>query len=328
MKRIFFLLTYLLFASVALADDPCGDVKAGSTDVTCTITMRAAATGVGTTGHAHTDIALSYYREGAASVTAVTEAALAALNTAHTDGGIEEIQNGEYRADFPDAAFASGASFVTLFASATDDFTWRKTIALPSYRVDDLAGPDGTAQAGGASSITLGASESATDDFFNGQLVSISGGTGKGQSRCITDYTGSSKVAAVSPAWLVQPDDTSEYFVSADNCDQPATLADGGITNAKIADGAIGDTELAASAANRIADTTLRRTTANVEASSYGDTLSQKSLYGAAAKQTHRSQIAGGNWIVYRADDSTTLSSTPVTTNASAAPITAIGAAP
>jgi hypothetical protein len=71
-----------------------------------------------TTGLAKADLAynssgvdLWYRREGAAKVS-VTEATLAALTTAHTDGGFLAVGDGEYRLDLPDAAFATGANFV------------------------------------------------------------------------------------------------------------------------------------------------------------------------------------------------------------------------
>jgi len=69
--------------------------------------------------HTETGIDLEYRREGAASVD-ITEAALAALTTAHTDGGIEHIGNGYYRLDVPDAAFAAGASGVLIHGTITD----------------------------------------------------------------------------------------------------------------------------------------------------------------------------------------------------------------
>lgn len=71
----------------------------------------------------------------------------------------------------------------------------------------------GTAQAGGASSITLAAAASANDDEYNGQTIEITGGTGAGQIRHITDYDGTSKVATVDSAWSTQPDATSTYEV-------------------------------------------------------------------------------------------------------------------
>ncbi len=49
----------------------------------------------------------------------ITEAALAALTTAHADGGIEHIGDGYYRLDLPDAAFAAGAIGVQIGGTVT-----------------------------------------------------------------------------------------------------------------------------------------------------------------------------------------------------------------
>jgi hypothetical protein len=72
----------------------------------------------------------------------------------------------------------------------------------------------GTAQAGGASTVTLASGASATDDTYNNSTVTITGGTGIGQTRTITDYVGSSRVATVDSAWTTTPDSTSTYDVS------------------------------------------------------------------------------------------------------------------
>lgn len=63
-------------------------------------------------------IDLWYRREGATK-TAITEAALAALDSAHSDGGIEHIGDGYYRLDLPDAAVATGANGVMVGGAVT-----------------------------------------------------------------------------------------------------------------------------------------------------------------------------------------------------------------
>ena len=70
-----------------------------------------------------------------------------------------------------------------------------------------------TAQAGGASTITLDASASSTNDLYQYNIVRILSGTGAGQSRQISGYVGSSKVATVSIAWITQPDNTSVFVL-------------------------------------------------------------------------------------------------------------------
>jgi len=75
----------------------------------------------------------------------------------------------------------------------------------------------GTAQAGASSTITLKSSASATDDRYNNFTITITGGTGSGQSKLITDYVGSTKVATISGTWTTNPDNTSVYSIACYN---------------------------------------------------------------------------------------------------------------
>ncbi len=81
-----------------------------------------------------------------------------------------------------------------------------------------------TAQAGTTSSITLDASASATNDLYNYQVVTVLSGTGAGQSRQITDYVGSTKVATVDPAFITAPSSDSVFAITPLGIDA-ATLA-------------------------------------------------------------------------------------------------------
>lgn len=72
----------------------------------------------------------------------------------------------------------------------------------------------GTCQAGSASTtIVLASGASSTNDIYNGTLVRLTGGTGSGQRRWITDYVGSSRTATVDAAWITTPDNTTTYEV-------------------------------------------------------------------------------------------------------------------
>ena len=74
----------------------------------------------------------------------------------------------------------------------------------------------GTAQAGGSDTITLKSASSYTsDDDPNGMFITLTSGTGSGQTRHIEDYVASTKVATVYPAWDTQPDNTTGYKVAA-----------------------------------------------------------------------------------------------------------------
>ena len=59
------------------------------------------------------------YRRTLAASTAITEATLAALTTAHTDGGFLHIGNGFYRLDLPDAAVATGVAECLVHGTVT-----------------------------------------------------------------------------------------------------------------------------------------------------------------------------------------------------------------
>lgn len=72
----------------------------------------------------------------------------------------------------------------------------------------------GTAQAGGATTITLAAGASATDDFYNDRWIEIMSGTGVGGLKRITDYVGSTKVATVDSAWTTNPASGSGYEIT------------------------------------------------------------------------------------------------------------------
>ena len=61
--------------------------------------------------------------------------------------------------------------------------------------------------------INLGSSASSVDDYYNGCIVYIYGGTGSGQVRMITDYVGSTKIATVHVAWATNPDATSDLKI-------------------------------------------------------------------------------------------------------------------
>lgn len=71
----------------------------------------------------------------------------------------------------------------------------------------------GTAQAGANGSITLDGSASATDDFYKNGLIVLSAGTGANQARTISGYTGSSKIATVTPNWVTNPSSDSVFVI-------------------------------------------------------------------------------------------------------------------
>lgn len=72
---------------------------------------------------------------------------------------------------------------------------------------------EGLAQAGAASTITLNALASSSDDAYNGQTVFLVSGAAEDQARVVVDYNGTSKVATVNRAWDVQPTGETGYLM-------------------------------------------------------------------------------------------------------------------
>jgi hypothetical protein len=83
----------------------------------------------------------------------------------------------------------------------------------------------GTAQAGGASTITLANTASGSDGAYRGMRIRLTGGTGAGQARIIAAYDGASKVATTSEAWTTPPDATTQYSIDAQVVYQPVSEA-------------------------------------------------------------------------------------------------------
>jgi len=138
-------------------------------------------------------IDLKYRREGAATVD-ITEASLSALTDAHADGGFLAIGFGSYRLDVPDAAFATGASTVTIIGTVTGmivdpveiqlvDFDPEDAVrlgltALPNANSDapgglpisDAGGLDLDTQLANANEITVARMGALTDWIDGGRL--------------------------------------------------------------------------------------------------------------------------------------------------------------
>jgi hypothetical protein len=106
---------------------------------------------------------------------------------------------------------------------------------------------------------------------------------------------------------------------------QTVTASGGNANSAcqSIATDAISAAAVSAGAANKQADHTLRRTYANVRASSNGDTLNARSLFGAVGRMVNKWSISGTTLTQYHEDDSTSFTTIALTGTSGADPITA-----
>jgi hypothetical protein len=162
-------------------------IKAGTIDVSVTIRIIDATDGTPELGVVFNTagIDLQYRREGAAS-TAITEATLAALTTAHSDGGFLHIGNGYYRLDVPDAAFAAGADGVLIHGIVTGMVVIGAYVQLVAYdpfdavRLGLTALPNAAAEAAGGL-YTRGTGAGQVNQPANGRIdanvLSVAGTT-------------------------------------------------------------------------------------------------------------------------------------------------------
>lgn len=68
-------------------------------------------------------------------------------------------------------------------------------------------------QAATATTVTLAPFSSTVDNYYNNSVIRILSGPGMGQTRVISGYVGSTKVATISSAWSPLPDNTSKYAI-------------------------------------------------------------------------------------------------------------------
>lgn len=72
----------------------------------------------------------------------------------------------------------------------------------------------GFAAGSDATHVQLSAFANPTDDYYNTFVITITGGTGAGQTRTISDYVGNTQIATVSTAWVTALDDDSSYSIA------------------------------------------------------------------------------------------------------------------
>lgn len=129
------------------------------------------------------------------------------------------------------------AALITIVPWDPFDGTRLGLVSLPNAAAGATGGLDctvslgGTASAGGNTSITLTGGV-AIDNYYNHQVVQITGGTGAGQANVIVGYVGSTKVATVGRAWKTNPDNTSVFQVKPPVVMSPWNLLEGTLSAA------------------------------------------------------------------------------------------------
>jgi hypothetical protein len=136
----------------------------------------------------------------------------------------------------------------------------------------------------------------------------------------VLHITQASMAPVTAKFMLVRPKLTEGQVIAVSS----GVLGTGVIAAATFAADAISAAALSAAAANKQADHTHRRTYANVRASSNGDTLNARSLFGAVGRMVNKWSIAGSTLTQYHEDDTTAFTTLALTGTTGADPITAV----
>ena len=120
-----------------------GGLLAGSVDLSIPVILRSTTDNTEVTGKAFGDVTASYWRQGGIRVD-IPAITLAAVNSAHADGGFKEIDDtnmpGLYRFDLPDAAAATGADWVVITIQVAGCYVFFQMFNLTANIIDLGAG--------------------------------------------------------------------------------------------------------------------------------------------------------------------------------------------
>lgn len=105
-----------------------------------------------------------------------------------------------------------------------DVWAYRRQQVTLKYFADDGTPHAGTARTGSTSTtIKLASTASVVANYYRGDTIATTAGTGSGQTRTISSYNGTTQVATVSAAWSVTPDNTTQYEITSSLDKQLAT---------------------------------------------------------------------------------------------------------
>lgn len=284
--------------------------------------------GLPVTGLVAATFPATYYAKVGAAAVSITLSDLVAINSNYSSGGVKEIGGGRYRLDVPDAAFSASNRMVEVFGEASGKHLVSPQITC-QYMQSDVrqwvgkipAGVYGNSDGGkvqvhdrrivlenltpgdfGASTIEFGPGGLGyNDDTFVELIAVVTNSDGVTQARVVTDFVNATGVMTVDRPWDPVPDEFSTLDLRV-----PDSLSEG--------------------ERDAIADVSLRRTMANVEASAVGESLSEASLYGLIQRARKSSMVAhAGKHTVYKNDGTTELAQISITEDVDANPITEVG---
>ena len=175
----------------------------------------------------------------------------------------------------PAVVYTTPPAFSALTKAAIAATTWDELLTGATHNITSSAGKllrlvvpvttalrTGTAQGGSSTTITLDSGASAVNDFYVPSIVSITSGTGAGQSAIALSYVGATKVLTITDTFATPPDNTSVFSIDAFGQVVVAGFTAGAIKTTSFAAGAIDATAFAQGAADKVWSTSTRLLTA------------------------------------------------------------------
>lgn len=170
------------------------------------------------TGTAVSGNAATIRLDAGASAVSGTYQGLLCVLTGGTGAGQARVivgYNGSQQQCNLDRNWITAPDATTKFALVPADGPAVNANLAVTANVPSVAIASGTAAAGTANTITLAVGSSSANAAYVGNTISLTAGTGLGQSRTIVSYVGSTRVATVSPGWVTAPDISTGYVINA-----------------------------------------------------------------------------------------------------------------
>ena len=122
--------------------------------------------------------------------------------------------NGQFNSTATPLSYSSDWTSTVLIPSTTSDanniYSFQLKIASGAVSASSTLG---VSQGVSSTSITLGSSASSDNDEYDDKIIRITDNTGIGQSRRISAYNGTTKVATVASTWTTNPPTGSNYEI-------------------------------------------------------------------------------------------------------------------
>ena len=332
-----------------MADRVQSGVKTGSVDLSWGIVLRKTADSTEHTGALAATMTLSYWRQGASRV-GVTATDLATVTSAHSDGGVKEIDAtnmpGTYRIDWPDAAWAAGADWVQLTVKVAGAFVYNEHVPLTSHVIQTgdsyarLGAPVGASLSADVASVQADTNDLQTRipaalvsgriDASVGAMAANTLNANALATDAVTELqVGLATSAALSTLSSYVDTEVAAILAAVDTevAAIKAKTDQLSFTQALKVDAALNlASDITAVVCQKVADILMRRAAAQIEGSLEGDVLSSASLYGLLMRAENSNTVTNpGFMTIYESDGLTELAQIPLLTAPNAEDITGFG---